>query len=83
MTLDRPDAIETPQASRSDATERHLDGQRRRPGSTSIDRRTTELALANPAADSTEIWEIKNSSGGWFHPVHIHLIDFQILEPQR
>ncbi len=26
-----------------------------------------------------EIWELKNSSGGWFHPVHIHLVDFQVL----
>jgi len=28
---------------------------------------------------TTEIWQIENSSGGWFHPVHIHLIDFKIL----
>ena len=33
-------------------------------------------------AESTatrEIWELKNSSGGWFHPVHIHFIDFKVL----
>ncbi|WP_159827789.1 multicopper oxidase family protein [Arthrobacter sp. 9AX] len=35
--------------------------------------------LANPDLDDVEIWEIENSSGGWFHPVHIHLVDFQIL----
>ena len=35
--------------------------------------------LANPALGATEIWELENSSGGWFHPVHIHLIDFRIL----
>jgi len=35
--------------------------------------------LANPALGDTEIWEIQNNSGGWFHPVHIHLIDFRIL----
>ncbi len=35
--------------------------------------------LANPALGDTEIWEIENKSGGWFHPVHIHLIDFKIL----
>ncbi|WP_104197406.1 multicopper oxidase family protein [Cryobacterium sp. M15] len=34
---------------------------------------------ANPALDATEIWEFENSSGGWFHPIHIHLVDFQIL----
>ncbi|TKV60683.1 multicopper oxidase family protein [Nakamurella flava] len=35
--------------------------------------------LANPNVGDTEIWEIENKSGGWFHPVHIHLIDFRIL----
>lgn len=35
--------------------------------------------LANPALGATEIWELENSSGGWFHPLHIHLIDFRIL----
>ena len=37
------------------------------------------LVLANPAENDVEIWEIENKSGGWFHPVHIHLVDFQIL----
>ena len=35
--------------------------------------------LADPGLGDTEIWEIENKSGGWFHPVHIHLIDFKIL----
>jgi spore coat protein A, manganese oxidase len=35
--------------------------------------------LADPDLNDVEIWEIENSSGGWFHPVHIHLVDFQIL----
>ncbi|WP_230977551.1 multicopper oxidase family protein [Georgenia yuyongxinii] len=35
--------------------------------------------VANPALDDVEIWEFENSSGGWFHPVHVHLVDFQIL----
>jgi FtsP/CotA-like multicopper oxidase with cupredoxin domain len=35
--------------------------------------------LANPALGDTEIWEIENKSGSWFHPLHIHLIDFRIL----
>ncbi|MFJ6278698.1 multicopper oxidase family protein [Arthrobacter subterraneus] len=34
---------------------------------------------ADPALGATEIWEFENSSGGWFHPIHIHLVDFQIL----
>ncbi len=34
---------------------------------------------ANPGLGDTEIWNLYNNSGGWFHPVHIHLIDFKIL----
>ena len=36
-------------------------------------------ALASPKLDAVEVWKLANSSGGWFHPVHIHLINFQIL----
>lgn len=35
--------------------------------------------LANPALHSVEVWEFVNHSGGWFHPLHIHLVDFRIL----
>jgi FtsP/CotA-like multicopper oxidase with cupredoxin domain len=35
--------------------------------------------LANPKIGDVEIWEIENSSGGWFHPTHIHLVDFKVL----
>ena len=35
--------------------------------------------IANPAVGETQIWEIENSSGGWFHPVHLHLVDFKVL----
>jgi FtsP/CotA-like multicopper oxidase with cupredoxin domain len=35
--------------------------------------------IADPGLNSVEIWEIENKSGGWFHPFHIHLVDFQIL----
>ena len=38
----------------------------------------TEI-FANPAPGAVEIWEVENSSGGWFHPLHIHLVDFQVL----
>jgi FtsP/CotA-like multicopper oxidase with cupredoxin domain len=34
---------------------------------------------ATPLLHSTEVWELRNSSGGWFHPTHIHLVDFKIL----
>jgi FtsP/CotA-like multicopper oxidase with cupredoxin domain len=35
--------------------------------------------MADPALDAVEIWELENSSDGWFHPMHMHLVDFQIL----
>jgi spore coat protein A, manganese oxidase len=38
------------------------------------------LVEANPKSGDVEIWELRNTSGGWFHPVHIHLIDFKILD---
>jgi spore coat protein A, manganese oxidase len=33
---------------------------------------------AQPTRCDTQVWEIVNA-GGWTHPVHIHLVDFQIL----
>jgi FtsP/CotA-like multicopper oxidase with cupredoxin domain len=36
--------------------------------------------LANPGFNDVEIWELWNPSGGWFHPIHIHLVDFKILD---
>ncbi|WP_367182187.1 S-layer homology domain-containing protein [uncultured Arthrobacter sp.] len=38
-----------------------------------------QKVIANPELNSTEIWELENSSGGWFHPMHIHLVDFKII----
>ena len=35
----------------------------------------------NPALGSTEIWEIYNT-GPVVHPIHIHLVDFQVLDRQ-
>lgn len=35
--------------------------------------------LANVPRGTVEIWELDNRSGGWSHPVHIHLVDFRIL----
>jgi FtsP/CotA-like multicopper oxidase with cupredoxin domain len=32
-----------------------------------------------PKAGDVEIWEWVNNSGGWFHPLHMHLVDFRIL----
>ena len=35
--------------------------------------------ITNPKPDQVGLWTIENSSGGWFHPLHIHLVDFQIV----
>ena len=32
-----------------------------------------------PKPGDMEIWRIENKSGGWYHPLHIHLVDFQVL----
>ena len=39
-----------------------------------------QLTDANPRRGDVEIWEFENSSGGWFHPAHVHFVDFQILQ---
>src|SRR4051794_21108021 len=39
-----------------------------------------DFVLANPGFEDTEIWELENPGGGWFHPVHIHLVDFKVLD---
>jgi FtsP/CotA-like multicopper oxidase with cupredoxin domain len=38
-----------------------------------------QLLEANPTLGATEIWNLENHSGGWFHPLHIHLVDYKIL----
>ncbi|MDJ0377455.1 multicopper oxidase domain-containing protein [Cryobacterium sp. PH31-L1] len=40
--------------------------------------RFTKL-FANPQPYDVEQWTIINASGGWFHPLHIHLIDAKII----
>jgi len=39
-----------------------------------------EWVAAKVEKDAIEIWELSNPHGGWNHPLHIHLIDFQILD---
>lgn len=40
---------------------------------------TKNRILANPPRGAIEIWSLTNGNGGMAHPVHIHLVDFQIL----
>lgn len=35
--------------------------------------------LANVPRGTIERWELENSSGGWTHPIHIHLVDFRVV----
>lgn len=35
--------------------------------------------LARPTRGADEIWTLHNGGGGGTHPVHIHLVDFQVL----
>ena len=39
--------------------------------------------LAKPPRGTVEVWELENSSGGWSHPIHIHLIDFKTLKREK
>jgi FtsP/CotA-like multicopper oxidase with cupredoxin domain len=39
-----------------------------------------DYVWADPGLGDVEIWEFVNSSGGWFHPVHVHLVDFKVLD---
>ncbi|KAK1574250.1 bilirubin oxidase [Colletotrichum navitas] len=36
--------------------------------------------LARPKRGTIEVWELENSSGGWSHPIHIHLVDFRVVK---
>jgi len=44
-----------------------------------VERSGFTLLFANPQPFDIEQWTIINESGGWFHPVHIHLIDAKII----
>ena len=35
--------------------------------------------VGNPGLGDVEVWTYQNGGGGWFHPVHMHLVDQQIL----
>ncbi|KAF2675478.1 Cupredoxin [Microthyrium microscopicum] len=39
-----------------------------------------ERVLGRPQRGSIEKWTLKNGGGGWSHPIHIHLIDFQVIQ---
>lgn len=44
-----------------------------------VERSRFRRVLGNPQPYDVEIWDLVNESGGWFHPVHIHLVDGRII----
>jgi FtsP/CotA-like multicopper oxidase with cupredoxin domain len=44
-----------------------------------IERSGFTKLFGNPQPFAVEQWTITNQSGGWFHPVHIHLVDAKII----
>jgi spore coat protein A len=44
-----------------------------------VEKSNFRRVLGNPKPYDIEIWDLVNESGGWFHPVHIHLIDGQLM----
>lgn len=35
--------------------------------------------LAKPARGAVEKWQLRNLGTTWSHPIHIHLVDFQVV----
>lgn len=35
---------------------------------------------ANPGLEDVEIWRLYNNSNGWFHPIHMHLVDGLLID---
>jgi spore coat protein A len=44
--------------------------------------RWTDPVTENPRAGSTEIWNLVNTTGD-AHPIHVHLVEFQVLGRQK
>jgi len=44
-----------------------------------VERSGFQAAIARPRLNTVEVWDLENRSGGWFHPIHLHLVDFRIL----
>ena len=53
----------------------------RRNGAWQINQRFFDPTLANatPTLGSLERWICRNGSGGWWHPIHVHLESHQII----
>lgn len=40
---------------------------------------TAKIAAADVGQNTWELWKFK-TSGGWFHPIHVHLVDFFVVK---
>jgi spore coat protein A len=38
---------------------------------------------AFPKLGTNEIWRFENGGGGWWHPIHVHLVEFLVLNRTR
>lgn len=54
----------------------------RRGGFWTINGETFDLERndAEPELGDIEIWRFINKSGGWVHPIHVHLVEFRVLD---
>lgn len=43
---------------------------------------TAKIAASDVGQNTWEVWKFK-TGGGWFHPVHMHLVDFFLLKRDR
>ena len=43
---------------------------------------TAKIAAADVGQNTWEVWKFK-TGGGWFHPVHMHLVDFFLLRRDK
>ncbi len=57
-----------------------VNGQIFDPGTEGLDNPRIDATVTQGA---TEIWRLINGSGGWWHPVHIHRNQFQILDRRQ
>jgi bilirubin oxidase len=43
---------------------------------------TAKIAAADVGQNTWELWKFK-TGGGWFHPIHVHLVDFFVIHRKK
>jgi FtsP/CotA-like multicopper oxidase with cupredoxin domain len=43
---------------------------------------SNKIAASNVGQNTWELWKMK-TGGGWFHPIHIHLVDFLLIKREN